>query len=276
MDKNTIICNNCGLKGHLFKDCRAPVSSYGVILYKKVDSVPYILMIQRKDSLCYIDFLRGKYDIYNIQYIQTLFDKFSIEEKQKIVTEDFDKLWKDLWLIKDNKSNKFSVDYKRGKSKFIKITKGFYYNKLNIEINFDYFIQRSETNYLTSEWEFPKGRRNPNETNKECALRELTEETNFECNDYELLVNLSPLIEQYRGENQIKYKHIYYIGYLTNLAKKTKIDPDNYNQCSEIKDIAWLTKEKSLQYIRDYHSTRKKVIHSIFDFIDSLDNYIIV
>ena len=63
---NKLICNNCGLKGHIYKDCRAPVTSYGNIIYKIVGSRPYIVMIQRKDSLCYIEFLRGKYDIYNI------------------------------------------------------------------------------------------------------------------------------------------------------------------------------------------------------------------
>ena len=49
-----LICNNCGLRGHVYKDCKAPITSYGNIIYKLVDSIPYILMIQRKDSLCYI------------------------------------------------------------------------------------------------------------------------------------------------------------------------------------------------------------------------------
>ena len=32
--------------------------------------------------------------------------------------------------------------------------------------------------YETTEWEFPKGRRNSNEDIKQCAIRELMEETN--------------------------------------------------------------------------------------------------
>ena len=58
-----IRCNNCGKLGHTFKNCKYPITSYGVILYRFVNDKPKILMIQRKDSLCYTDFLRGKYNI---------------------------------------------------------------------------------------------------------------------------------------------------------------------------------------------------------------------
>lgn len=271
-----LICNNCGLKGHTYKDCRSPVSSYGNIIYKVVDSKPYILMIQRKDSLCYIEFLRGKYDIYNIHYIQILVDKFSVEEKERILQYDYEELWKQLWLIEDIGGNRFTLDYEKGKLKFNKLKQGFHFNKLNIQIDLDYFLKRSTTTYKTSEWEFPKGRRNNGESNKDCAIREFREETNYDTNDYELLINMSPLSEQYLGENKVRYKHIYYVGYLTNLKKKVAVDSTNADQVSEIKQIQWVTKGEALKNIRDYHSTRRKVIHTIFKFIDELDNYIII
>ncbi len=271
-----LICNNCGLKGHVYKDCKAPITSYGNIIYKLVDSIPYILMIQRKDSLCYIEFLRGKYDIYNISYIQILVDKFSVEEKERILQYDYEELWKQLWLIKDIEENRFTLDYEKGKSKFNKLKQGFHFNKLNIQIDLNYFLKRSTTAYKTSEWEFPKGRRNNGESNKDCAIREFREETNYDTNDYELLINMSPLSEQYLGENKVRYKHIYYVGYLTNLDKKVTVDSTNSDQVSEIKQIQWVTKEEALKNIRDYHSTRRKVINTIFKFIDHLDNYIII
>ena len=52
-------CNNCGKKGHMYKDCKLPVTSCGNIVYRDDTEEPKVLMIQRKDSLCYIDFLRG-------------------------------------------------------------------------------------------------------------------------------------------------------------------------------------------------------------------------
>ena len=64
MEQRIIYCNNCGLKGHLYKDCKKPVISCGNIIFRTDKNEPQILMIQRKDSLCYIEFLRGKNSIY--------------------------------------------------------------------------------------------------------------------------------------------------------------------------------------------------------------------
>ena len=136
MDIKSIYCNNCGIKGHLYKDCRRPVMSCGNIIFRLDSNEPKILMIQRKDSLCYIEFLRGKYDIYNINYIQILIDKCNIEEKKNILEKSFDILWKELWLIdEENKSYLNNSDYKKGYEKFIKLSMGFFYQKTNQKIN---------------------------------------------------------------------------------------------------------------------------------------------
>ena len=71
--KTNIQCNNCGMKGHLYRDCKNPVTSFGHIIFRKDRKEPEILMIQRKDSLCYIEFIRGKYDIQDYKYIISLF-----------------------------------------------------------------------------------------------------------------------------------------------------------------------------------------------------------
>ena len=55
-----VYCNNCGNKGHIYKHCKFPVLSYGIICFT---NDKYILMIQRKDSINYIEFLRGKYKV---------------------------------------------------------------------------------------------------------------------------------------------------------------------------------------------------------------------
>ena len=58
-------CNNCGLCGHLFYNCKKPVMSLGVICYRinKKNEIEY-LMIRRKDGLDIL-ILRGKYNQYN-------------------------------------------------------------------------------------------------------------------------------------------------------------------------------------------------------------------
>ena len=40
-------------------------------------------------------------------------------------------------------------------------------------------VKESQTNWLTPEWGFPKGRRNYQETDITCAYREFNEETGF-------------------------------------------------------------------------------------------------
>ena len=34
MDFKSVYCNNCGGRGHLYRDCKKPISSYGNIIYK--------------------------------------------------------------------------------------------------------------------------------------------------------------------------------------------------------------------------------------------------
>ena len=269
-----ITCRNCGSNTHTTNNCRNPVTSYGVILFRYDNKIPKILMINRKDSLCYIDFMRGKYNINNIHYIQILINKFSNSEKVNIITKDYDTLWKDLWLITEIE-NKFLADYNKGKEKFNIIKEGFI-DKTNQHINLEYLVKQSKTNYDTPEWEFPKGRRNTNETNKNCAIREFKEETNYDHEDYELIINIQPFSENYVGENKVKYRHIYYIGYLKNKDKSLLVNKENLDQCLEVSNIKWLTMDESLSYIRNYHKTRKTVIHKIFNFIDKLEDYIII
>ena len=130
MNENDKYCNNCGIKGHLYKDCHNPIMSFGHILFGRDNNK--ILMIQRKDSLCYIDFIRGKYDIYNIPYIQILFDKCTVNEKHNILKESYETLWKRLWLTDTLEDVQYN-DYMKGHDKFIRLKKGFLYNKTHKE-----------------------------------------------------------------------------------------------------------------------------------------------
>ena len=273
-----IYCNNCGMKGHIYKNCKHPVISCGNLIFRTDENISKILMIQRKDSLCYIEFIRGKYNLYNINYIQILIEKCTNSEKENLLKKSYDILWKELWLISEDDNNyNLLNDYYKGNDKFKRLSKGFHYNKTNEFINIEYFIKKSKTNYLSTEWEFPKGRRNNRETNLECAKREFKEETNYLNNDYQLIHNILPFTEEFIGENKVKYKYIYYIGYLTNYVKEIFIDPKNKDQYTELKNIKWFTKDEALLIIRDYHYTRRDIIYRIFNFIEDLNkDYILV
>ena len=53
-------CNNCGKYGHLYHQCKTPITSFGIIVFRIKEDTPQYLMIRRKDTLGYIDFMRGK------------------------------------------------------------------------------------------------------------------------------------------------------------------------------------------------------------------------
>ena len=69
----TIFCNNCGNKGHLCYQCRQPITSVGIIVFRKNEKgMREYLMIRRKDSIGYVEFLRGKYNIYSKIYLMNI------------------------------------------------------------------------------------------------------------------------------------------------------------------------------------------------------------
>ena len=49
-------------------------------------------------------------------------------------------------------------------------------------------LNNSDNRYSDTEWGFPKGRRNNNEKDIECANREFYEETNYKNNEYQILI----------------------------------------------------------------------------------------
>ena len=92
-------CNNCGESGHAFHQCKHPITSIGMIVFRKnktTNDYEY-LMICRKDSLGYVDFMRGKYPVYNKDYLSNIFNEMTNSEK-KLVEKDF-KTWSQLWVI---------------------------------------------------------------------------------------------------------------------------------------------------------------------------------
>ena len=115
MNKNINVCNNCGKQGHLFHQCKLPITSYGIILFRSSPIGLQFLMIRRKDSFGYIDFIRGKYTPYNVNQIQKLIDEMSLSEKAKIKEESFENLWKTMWgdaISIQHKSEEFASSKK--------------------------------------------------------------------------------------------------------------------------------------------------------------------
>ena len=258
-------CNNCGYTGHYYRECNNPIMSYGLILYDDTDKGNIkIVMIERKNTISFIEFLRGKYNIDDNNYIQKLFNRMNINEKKEIIKYDFDRLWNDLWIDISQINNRVKKEYEKSKINFNIIK--------NKEVfNLKYFRDNCSMNYSENEWELPKGRRNTGELNKVCAIREFTEETNITPDKYKLINNLIPLTEEYKGINNVNYKHIYYIGKINNY-EKLFINHKNPDQYKEIKSIRWLNKKECLDKIRCYSISKINLIQTFFNFFEKMDN----
>ena len=85
---NKDICNNCGKYGHLFRNCKNPIVSFGCIQFRINNNVREYLMICRKDTLGYIDFIRGKYNLQDESYIINMFKQMTNIEKKISLMEN--------------------------------------------------------------------------------------------------------------------------------------------------------------------------------------------
>ena len=77
MNKTINFCNNCGKNGHVFYTCKHPITSNGLICFRKLKNKIEYLMIKRKHSLGFVEFMRGKYPLQNYNYIINIFNEMS-------------------------------------------------------------------------------------------------------------------------------------------------------------------------------------------------------
>ena len=262
MIKNNV-CNNCGKQGHLFHQCKLPITSYGIILFKSSNQGLKYLMIRRKDSFGYIDLLRGKYIQHNVEQLQNIFNEMSVGEREKIRTNNFETLWKQMWGDIPQGSQYRSEEFASQK-KFDTLRNGIQlsFSDPKEMVSLETLISNSTTTWKETEWEFPKGRRNFQEKDIDCAIREFEEETGFCKKDLTIIENVVPFEEIFIGSNHKSYKHKYFLAYMD---MNKNVEPEalcNYQQ-SEVSKIEWKSLEECLESIRPYNLEKKQLIINI-------------
>ena len=269
MNINKIIkCNNCGKTGHLFHQCKLPITSYGVVAFRiNNENKKEFLMIRRKDSYGYIDFLRGKYNLQNIEQIQNIFNEMSVSERERIQHNDFYTLWKELWGIDSFNNIQFKGEEINSQIKFESLKNGIYIDDQHITI--DKIITLCNTFWIETEWEFPKGRRNFKEKDLECALREFQEETGISNRYIKIIENVLPFEEIFIGSNLKPYKHKYYVALIED---NNNIDTNNF-QKTEVSKMEWKTFDQCLECIRPYNLEKKKIILNINKMVEEYRIY---
>lgn len=264
--RTDIYCGNCGKYGHTYKKCTDPVTSLGIILFTidKNDNISFLL-IQRKDTLGYVEFLRGRYKLDQINFIKKLLFEITEHEINKLKEKDFDYLWENLWMKQNNKSNKnYKNEYENSKQKFNELKNGYFVN--GEFFNLSKILNSIETNWKEPEWGFPKGRRNLRESDINCAAREFKEETGYQDSDFIILKNIKPVIEDFVGTNNIRYRHIYFIGRCIT-EKIPIINKHDKLQTSEVSNIGWFSLNNATSKLRPYNLEKKKVLKKVNDIL---------
>ena len=274
-------CSNCGASGHIFRQCVEPVSSYGVLVFRwvgrssvwtpsselckdnrspngLVNIVPEILMIQRKDSLGYMDIMRGKYKVSEPDYIKKQLRGMTEKERNDLLTGDFDELWHTLWGADMELSQRYAHDRVLSKQKLNELRAGTQTAKGEAYTLAD-LLRQEPGFHATPEWGFPKGRRDPYETDIQCAYRELEEETGIAEDELWKVTNISPCIEQFYGSNDIHYRHSYYIAQYVG-ERTVSFDALNTEMSREIGDIAWKSMDEALTLLRPDNIEKRGIL----------------
>jgi len=256
-------CRNCGINGHLYKDCPRPIMSFGVICYKIVKNEIKYIMIQRKDSLAFMEFVRGKYNSTDTKYIKQLIEYMTESEKNMLLNNSFEYIWNYTWCQVYQTNFKQTKEYSDSKIKFDYILSSTYLRNLLFPI-------KTNINYLEQEWGFPKGRKKLKENDVDCAVREFCEETQLYNDDIMINKNIIPLQEIFFGTNNILYKHVYYIAKIIKEDAKILIDNTCIEQVREIRALKWFTYNEVLNHIKHHNIERIKIFKKAHSIISEL------
>lgn len=256
---NDLYCNNCGKIGHIYSQCKNPITSIGIIAVRKNKNgeLEY-LMIRRKDTLGYIDFMRGKYSVYNKDYIMNMLKQMTDVEKNRLNVLEFHDLWASIWG-----TEAISIQYKSEES----ISR----DKINtlrngIFLKHDFYtlssLIKESSRYETwsePEWGFPKGRRNYQEKDYDCAIREFQEETGYSAKKLMNINNILPFEEIFTGSNYKSYKHKYFIAFMDYEDSKENA----LYEPTEVSKMEWKTFDRAIEVIRSYNLEKKQLLANI-------------
>jgi 8-oxo-dGTP pyrophosphatase MutT (NUDIX family) len=258
-------CTNCGLTGHIFRNCLSPITSYGLIAVRYLndnnvkslhsnknnidngnDSIQFLL-IQRRISISFIEFIRGKYNLNDDAHIGFIMRGMTKHEQSLLTTSTFDELWKYLWgkafVVKS-----YKIDYDTCEKRFEQIR-----GKMET------LVKNNPTQWDEPEWGFPKGRRNLYETDLNCAIREFQEETALKKNNFTVIQNTCPISETFFGSNKVHYCHKYYIA-ICDSSVEVEMKLDNFYMAREICAIKWCSLDEATSKIRPDNVEKREIL----------------
>lgn len=264
MMRKPIYCNNCGKQGHVYNHCKMPITSIGLIVFRKrtTGELEYLL-IRRKDTLGYVDFVRGNYSLTQKQHVKNLLEEMTIDERDYLcdLSNSFHDIWRSMWGNASYYNNRH--EELNSKKKFDQLRK----EGVEMEgetVTLASLFDELDTRWTEPEWGFPKGRRNYQERDLMCGFREFEEETGFRREHLNIMNNIVPFEEIYTGSNYKTYKHRYFVALYENASDETTTF-----QKSEVSKMAWKTYAEAITTIRPYNEERLSILTKIHTFLQT-------
>lgn len=235
-------------------------TSIGVIIVKPgaIHFPPEVLLVHKRYTYVFHDFVNGNYihlhhnntnfflkKKYTILSVEALLSQMTTAELLDILSLNFEQMWYRINLTVDKTDLVYLKKYNKFKNEFLNFDNG---AKLTSMI-------KSIRDRGTLLWEIPKGRKlqNVKESDLECAMREVEEETGIKKKYYEIIPNVKKKISYI--SNNVKYIFIYFVAF-TNakiINHRNQLNNKIYqshtiesNDIREISEIGWF----NLQYIK--------------------------
>jgi ADP-ribose pyrophosphatase YjhB (NUDIX family) len=196
---------------------------------------------------------------------------------------DSHSLGSNKWSQCDSSDNRYKSEEVISRDKFNQLKRGIYYDNskkgktngqstnnmftqsdqpITPSYSLESIIHECQQSWYEPEWGFPKGKRNYNESDIDCAVREFYEETGFKSRNMIFIVNnIAPYEEIFMGSNYKSYKHRYflmYVDYNTSLTEKMT-DTDKL----EISKVEWKSFNDCLSAIRPYNLEKKRILSNV-------------
>lgn len=233
-------------------------TSYGIILCRinpdsrRVETC----MVRKRYTYAFSNFMFGRYKSSN-NGLQKMLDQMTAEELSEIWSLDFDRLWYRIWLntiqnaFYNKMKSKFQTQFLRDKGASLKQ------------------LLKQSKGTGTDLWEIPKGKKtNTLESDINCAIRELQEETNIGKTCYRIIPTIKK--ETTFMSMGIKYVNIYFVAVAYPWISKQDLNHVRHTglleQKGEIHSVRWM----DIEHVRLIDTKKKHneaLLAPVFRFV---------
>lgn len=218
------------------------------------------LLIRRRDSLGFVEIMRGKYKLQEVDYIRRQILGTTLAERERLLTISFEELWCGLWgITTEQQGQSYKSEKEMSRQKLEALREGYTHEETGKTVSFRLLMEEVPCKWDTPEWGFPKGRRDYRETDFQCAMREVKEETGLKERDICSIRNLYPIQESFFGSNHISYCHKYFLAYVQS-QNAIEMDKGNEHMSREVGDIGWFSLEEALRTIRADNVEKREIL----------------